>query len=78
MISDFPVDWFLFHDGSNYITDKTQGKKAHSARISIENMLHTAPLDRVLEFYRASATLGVGRDITVVAKVKQSENLFID
>jgi len=68
MISDFPVDWFLFHEGSNYVTDKTKGKAAHQARISIENMLHTGALADVIDFYRAAASIGIGRDITAVMK----------
>jgi 2-polyprenyl-3-methyl-5-hydroxy-6-metoxy-1,4-benzoquinol methylase len=72
MISDFPVDWFLFHDGSNYIKDESKGKQAHFARISIENMLHQAPLESVINFYRAAASLGVGRDITVIARLNDN------
>ena len=68
MISDFPVDWFLFNQSSNYVEDLSKGKQAHYARISIENMLHKSPLGNVIDFYRAAAKLGVGRDITVVAR----------
>ena len=68
MISDFPVDWYLFHPGSNYIADKTKGKPAHKARIAIENMIHSSPLEDVVEFYRAAARIGVGRDITIITR----------
>jgi hypothetical protein len=68
MISDFPVDWYLFHPGSNYVTDKSKGKPAHHARIAIENMIHSAPLEDVVEFYRAAARVGIGRDITILAR----------
>jgi 2-polyprenyl-3-methyl-5-hydroxy-6-metoxy-1,4-benzoquinol methylase len=75
MISDFPVDWFLFNACSNYINDQSKGKQAHHARISIENMLHNSPLDNVINFYRAAASLGVGRDITVVAKPNSNKDV---
>jgi 2-polyprenyl-3-methyl-5-hydroxy-6-metoxy-1,4-benzoquinol methylase len=70
MIADFPVDWFLFNECSNYVKDQAKGKQAHLARIFIENMLHQAPLDKVINFYRAAASLGIGRDITVVVSKK--------
>lgn len=64
MLGDFPVDWFLFHPGSNYVRDKSLGKAAHRARVQIENLLHQQPLDAVIRFWSAAASLGVGRDIT--------------
>lgn len=64
MLGDFPVDWFLFHPGSNYVRDKSLGKAAHRARVQIENLLHQQSLDAVIRFWSAAANLGVGRDIT--------------
>jgi 2-polyprenyl-3-methyl-5-hydroxy-6-metoxy-1,4-benzoquinol methylase len=66
LISDFPVDWFLFSKGSNYVKNPAQGKSAHLARVEIENMLHSNDLIDVINFYRAAAKCGVGRDITIV------------
>lgn len=65
MLSDFPVDWFLFHPSSNYIRDKNLGKNAHKARVQIENLLHQKQIEDVVQFWSAAAKLGVGRDITV-------------
>jgi 2-polyprenyl-3-methyl-5-hydroxy-6-metoxy-1,4-benzoquinol methylase len=64
MLGDFPVDWYLFHPGSNYIRDKSAGKLAHKARVQIENYIHDQPIDDVLRFWSAAAQLGIGRDIT--------------
>jgi 2-polyprenyl-3-methyl-5-hydroxy-6-metoxy-1,4-benzoquinol methylase len=64
LLADFPVDWFLFNPGSNYIRDRSRGKAAHRARLHIENLLHSAPIDRVLDFWTAAARLGVGRNFT--------------
>lgn len=64
MLGDFPIDWFLFHSGSNYIRDKSVGKAAHRARVQIENVLHQQPIDEVIKFWSAAASLGIGRDIT--------------
>jgi len=68
MLSDFPVDWFLFHPKSNYINDKSVGKDAHKARVQIENLIHKQPTEAVLRFWSAAAHLGIGRDITAFLK----------
>lgn len=64
ILGDFPVDWFLFHPGSNYVRDKSAGKAAHKARVQIENLIHKQPIEDVLRFWSATAKLGIGRDIT--------------
>lgn len=64
MLGDFPVDWFLFHPGSNYVRDKSVGKAAHKARVQLENIIHEQPIEDVLRFWSATAKLGMGRDIT--------------
>jgi 2-polyprenyl-3-methyl-5-hydroxy-6-metoxy-1,4-benzoquinol methylase len=70
MFSSFPIDFFLFHPGSNYIADRTRGKSAHFARIDIDLLLAREGMDKFLALYRAMANCGVGRDMTVVvAKV---------
>lgn len=64
MLGDFPVDWFLFHPGSNYVREKSAGKAAHKARVQLENIIHEQPIEDVLRFWSATAKLGMGRDIT--------------
>lgn len=64
MLGDFPVDWFLFHPGSNYVRDNSAGKAAHKARVQIENLINERPIEDVLRFWSATAKLGIGRDIT--------------
>ena len=70
MLGDFPVDWFLFHPGSNYVQDKSLGKAAYMAKVQIENMIHTQPLERIIEFWTAAAKLGLGRNITAILQNK--------
>ena len=64
LISDFPIDWFLYHPGSNYVADKSLGSDAHRARIELENLLAERPAQQVNEFYEAMAGLGLGRQLT--------------
>jgi 2-polyprenyl-3-methyl-5-hydroxy-6-metoxy-1,4-benzoquinol methylase len=70
MTADFPVDWLLFHPGSNYIKDKKQGKAAHMARVKIENLLHQQPIEQVINFWSAAAKIGVGRNLTIYLRLK--------
>lgn len=73
MLGDFPVDWFLFHPGSNYVRDKSVGKAAHKARVQIENYIHERPIEDVLRFWSATAKLGIGRDITAFLRPKGAD-----
>lgn len=64
VLAEFPIDWFLFHPGSNYVRDRTAGGGAHRARIAIDNLIGEQPIERVNAFYSAMAAVGLGRDIT--------------
>lgn len=66
--SDFPIDLFLLHPGSNYVADPAQGPAAHRARLMHDLLIADAGLDRYLAFYRAMFQVGIGRDITVILR----------
>jgi len=64
IIADFPIDWFLSHPGSNYVSNREMGAAAHKARIMLDRLMaHSAP-EAVNRFYESMATLGLGRQIT--------------
>ena len=63
-VSDFPIDWFLYHRGSNYIANQKNGKPAHNARILIEQIILENDFEKVFEFSKSLAGLKMGRDIT--------------
>jgi SAM-dependent methyltransferase len=64
VMADFPIDWFLFHPGSNYVRDRGMGKAAHRARVELENLVHSRHIDDVVDFWVSLAKLGFGRDLT--------------
>lgn len=77
LLGDFPVDWLLFHPGSNYVREKSLGKHAHIARVQLENLMHTQSIDASVEFWAAAGRLGIGRNITAYLKPKSlSEESF--
>jgi 2-polyprenyl-3-methyl-5-hydroxy-6-metoxy-1,4-benzoquinol methylase len=73
ILADFPVDWFLFNQKSNYVHDNLHGKSAHKARMQIENMIQKQPLVDVVSFYSALAKIGLGRNITAFLRPAPSK-----
>ena len=63
IIADFPIDWFLFNEHSNYYADRSRGKGAHEARITLENMLHAISVDKTNALYETLADMGLGRQL---------------
>ena len=65
LISDFPINFFLLHPGSNYINQPAAGKDAHRAQVLIENFIADRPVEEINVFYSQLAKLVLGRDLTV-------------
>lgn len=68
LFADFPVDWFLFHPGSNYIADPAQGKAAHKARIALDLLMAEAGVARFHGVCRALAEAGMGRNVAALVR----------
>jgi 2-polyprenyl-3-methyl-5-hydroxy-6-metoxy-1,4-benzoquinol methylase len=67
--SSFPIDWFLLHGGSNYVADGAQGKPAHRARMTLDLLMAAQGLEAWLAFSQGLFGVGMGRSLTVIAKV---------
>lgn len=74
MVSDFPIDFFLLHEGSNYVEDSTKGPAAHRARIAMELFLGKQGHAAANEFYGALARVGLGRSLTCFLTPKPQGN----
>jgi 2-polyprenyl-3-methyl-5-hydroxy-6-metoxy-1,4-benzoquinol methylase len=70
MNGDFPIDWFLMNESSNYIRNPNLGKSAHHARVQLENLIDQQPIEKVLQFWQALADIGMGRNITAYISPK--------
>lgn len=68
VFADFPIDWFLLNQNSNYVSDRARGKDAHRARVMIDKLITESGSSNALNFYRAMATVDLGRDLCVVAR----------
>lgn len=72
--SDFPIDLYLLHPGSNYVIDSKNGRAAHQARLQYDLLIAEAGLDKYLAFYRAMFEVGVGRNITLIVRQTPASN----
>ncbi len=67
-ISDYPIDFNLVNPDTNYNIDKTKGKNAHRSRIEIDNLMHSISIEKTVNYYKALADLGLGRQIIAFLK----------
>ena len=67
--SDFPIEMYLLHPASNYISDRERsGPEAHQARLLFDLLITEMGLDAYLDFYRSMFKVGQGRNITIVVR----------
>lgn len=68
---DFPIDLFLMNTESNYIMDKSKGKSAHNARVTIDLLLAEKGLEAYHKFCQALSGVSIGRNICLIAQKKE-------
>ncbi len=70
LYSSFPIDFFIYHPGSNFIADRKNGKPAHRARVNLELMMAKNGIENYYNLCKAFANCNVGRTITVLIESK--------
>ena len=68
LIGDFPIDFNLFNENSNYVRDRYKGKGAHKQRYLIENLFHSISIEKTNKLYEALGDMGLGRQIIALFK----------
>lgn len=63
MIGDFPIDFLLYNDATNYVENKAVGKSCHRMRVELENLMHMQSPEKTNALYEALADLGLGREL---------------
>jgi 2-polyprenyl-3-methyl-5-hydroxy-6-metoxy-1,4-benzoquinol methylase len=66
--SDFPIDLYLLHPGSNYVLNPQNGPAAHRARLLHDLLIAQQGLGAYLDVYRALFKVGAGRNITLILR----------
>ncbi len=68
--ADFPIEFFLYHPGSNYVNDRANGSAAHSARLAIDLLLAENGIENYHQLCQAMTACGIGRNVSVIARCK--------
>ena len=66
--ASFPIDFFLYHSGSNYVNDGKKGKEAHKARTELDLVIAEKGIKNYHKFCQALAACGIGRNLTILIK----------
>lgn len=65
LVTDFPIEWYLINENSNYVNNKEFGSQAHKSRLFVENFIHNDnDLEQSIAFFEALAMINQGRVIT--------------
>ncbi len=67
-IANFPIDFQLLNDNSNYILDPSKGKNTHHYRVALHNLLYDTDKTKYLTILKTLAEMGFGRNVTFVCK----------
>ena len=69
-MGEFPIELFLTNEASNYVKNREVGKFAHKSRIEVDNFLFEQGIDKYINYYKASAEIGLSRQVVIYARVK--------
>ena len=65
LLGDFPIDFFLFNESSNYLLDNANGKNCHLARIRLDTLMAKQDPKKLVAFRRGCGSAGLGRNAIV-------------
>ena len=68
--ASFPIDWFLFHPGSNYVRTPGAGKATHQARMALDLVMAEKGLAAFHGLAEALLACGTGRSLSLIARPK--------
>ena len=71
LFSSFPIDFYLFHPGSNYIINEENGKDANQARVKLDLLMSQTGMENYYNLCKSWAKCGIGRNISIVIKPKK-------
>lgn len=69
VFADFPIEWFLANDRSNYSRDPSAGKAAHFSRVLLDSLITSGEnFKAIKDFWSAMAGIGHGRTVSVLCR----------
>jgi SAM-dependent methyltransferase len=63
LMSDFPIDFALCNEHTNYVVDKSKGRSCHGVRVELDNLIHEISPEGANRLSEALGSLGLGRQI---------------
>lgn len=69
-LADWPIDFFLLHENTNYRKDSSAGHGCHVACAELENSLYEESLEKAVNLFRALAEAGIGREISIYFRMR--------
>jgi 2-polyprenyl-3-methyl-5-hydroxy-6-metoxy-1,4-benzoquinol methylase len=63
-MADFPIDFNLYNEDTNYVKSPSKGHNVHLSRVVIENLLSEISISKSVDLYKILAKMGLGRNIT--------------
>ena len=66
--AEYPIDFDLLVENTNYVNNKTVGNFSHLKRIRVDNFLCSQSITKTNEYYKKLADLSCGRDIVIFLK----------
>jgi len=69
--ASFPIDFFLFHKGSNYVINEKNGKDAHKARIELDLIMAEGGIENYHRLCQSLILCNVGRSLTIIIEKKK-------
>lgn len=70
-MGEFPIELYISNEASNYAQNKDVGKFAHKSRIEVDNFLFDQGIEKYINYYKASADIGLTRQVVIYAKVME-------
>lgn len=66
--AEYPIDFDLLVDNTNYVNNSEVGKHSHLKRLRVDNFLCSQSISKVNNYNKSLADLGAGRDIVMFLK----------
>ena len=72
-MGEFPIELYLTNEASNYNKIKEVGRFAHKSRIEVDNFLFEQGIENYINFYKASADIGLSRQVVIIARLRKDD-----
>lgn len=66
VLADFPIDWYLANNTSNYVREPSSGRSAYAAKLFLELQISKVSTELQRDFYRSLAGVMLGRNFTFI------------